>query len=201
MQNIAITLNKLCCFYDEHILFNNLSLSIQPGKCIVVHGANGSGKTTLLRSLAGFHDDFSGDILFNGVVKNNPIPDLCYIGHHDGLKENLSIAENIALFQLLLDAYTPTSDEILTQFELYPLKDQLVKHCSKGQKKRSALMRLCIGHCAVWLLDEPFVSLDHLGCLLLKRLMIEHLRQCGIIIMSSHQALTLNGIKLIRIQL
>ena len=201
MNTTVITIDNLACAYQEQVLFEKLNFKVLGGKCVLIQGANGSGKTTLLKSLAGYHEGYTGSIRFAPIMTPaTPYP-CCFLGHQDGLKENLSVAENIQLFMLLSENHTLSQEALLSQFNLLPIKDQLIKHCSKGQKKRTALVQLCINQAPIWLLDEPFVSLDDQGRRLIEGLIINHLAQQGIVIMSSHQSISLAEIKPIRIHL
>src|ERR1700743_1675158 len=52
LHNIAVVADKLSKKYERQI-FNDFSISVQPGERIAIIGENGAGKTTLLRSLLG----------------------------------------------------------------------------------------------------------------------------------------------------
>ena len=73
MDNM-IVINDLCFKYDDNIIFNNFSLSIEKGRFTTILGNNGSGKSTLVKILCGLLD-FSGSVSINGLElnKKNPI--------------------------------------------------------------------------------------------------------------------------------
>ena len=58
--------------FDRHTVLDNVSLSIDKGRCIGLVGANGSGKTMLMRCICGFvlpdnridHDIKNSDDMF-----------------------------------------------------------------------------------------------------------------------------------------
>lgn len=79
--------------------------------------------------------------------------------------------------------------------------DNLVQTLSAGQKRRLSLARLLITHNVLWILDEPFTSLDKQGVALIETLMIDHVQHGGMVILTSHQDLTLAHLDLRRIHL
>ncbi|MFP3802890.1 ATP-binding cassette domain-containing protein, partial [Paraburkholderia sp. SIMBA_027] len=52
LHNIAVVADRISKKYERQI-FNDFSISVQPGERIAIIGENGAGKTTLLRSLLG----------------------------------------------------------------------------------------------------------------------------------------------------
>src|SRR6202012_2595950 len=50
------------------IAVNEVSFEIAAGHCLAVVGESGSGKTTLARCIAGLHDNWTGEIAFQGTT-------------------------------------------------------------------------------------------------------------------------------------
>jgi len=76
-------------------VLSNISFSAQAGEIIGLIGKNGSGKSTLLRVMAGIYQSDSGSIAINGSI--------VYLnGFGFGLKERLTMRENIFLVSLLM---------------------------------------------------------------------------------------------------
>lgn len=48
-----IEIKNLVKKYDEHLIFNNINLSIDKNKITIILGKSGCGKTTLLRLISG----------------------------------------------------------------------------------------------------------------------------------------------------
>ena len=98
--------DRIECLRNEQQLFTELSFSAEPGQVLFVEGANGSGKTTLLRMLCGLRQPDEGDILW----RDQPIIDLgaeysanvIYIGHHAGVKRDLTVEENLQMASALI---------------------------------------------------------------------------------------------------
>ena len=69
------------------------------GQCLQVTGANGAGKTTLLRALCGLVPLEEGRICWRGqdIAADRAAyhSELGYLGHDNGLKGDLTAAENL----------------------------------------------------------------------------------------------------------
>ena len=85
---------------------NNLNLTVDDGKFVVITGPNGSGKSTLLYLLGGLDRDFTGDIRIlgrsiNGMddkqLSNLRSFTMSYVFQFYNLVANLTIEENILL--------------------------------------------------------------------------------------------------------
>jgi subfamily B ATP-binding cassette protein HlyB/CyaB len=52
---------------DRPLLYQDLSLAIEPGKAIAIMGASGTGKSTLAKLMLGFYQPTAGSIRISGV--------------------------------------------------------------------------------------------------------------------------------------
>jgi heme exporter protein A len=68
-----------------------------------------------------------------------------------------------------------------------------VRVLSQGQKRRTALGRLLLSTAKLWILDEPFVALDTAAQKVLTEVLNEHLNRQGMVLLTSHQAVSLAG--------
>ena len=128
-----------------------VSLSLEPGRALILRGPNGAGKTTLLRTIAGLQPPLSGQI--EGAEDQ-----VAYAGHADGLKAMLSVGENLTFWAQVFGQRD--IDAALSAYALHDLKDRLAGTLSAGQKRRLGLARLLVTGRPLWVLDEPTVSLD-----------------------------------------
>jgi heme exporter protein A len=194
---------NLSCSRDDRTLFSELNFSVNAGQVLLLEGKNGSGKTTLLRILCGFREADSGQILWhNQPIENTDYhADMAYIGHLDGIKKELTVLENLKMSLALATAGNYSITQALEKVHLAGYDDALVQTLSAGQKRRLSLARLLITKKPLWLLDEPFTSLDKGGILLISQLMVEHCQLGGLIILTSHHDLDLKAIEVQRINL
>ncbi|MDD5755502.1 MAG: cytochrome c biogenesis heme-transporting ATPase CcmA, partial [Methylococcales bacterium] len=153
---------QLCCIRDERVLFSELNFTLTSGQVLLIEGANGAGKTSLLRILTGFRKPDVGDLFWNNEAIDDTqefYQDTAYIGHNNGLKDTLTAEENLHYAQSLAIT-TLTIDDALEQVGLSGYQETLVRFMSAGQRRRLALARLLCTYKPLWILDEPFTSLD-----------------------------------------
>lgn len=202
-QSACLEVKKLACSRDDRLLFSNLNFSLSSGQLLLLEGRNGSGKTSLLRILCGFREADEGAIYWTGkpIAESDYFSDMAYVGHADGCKKELTVLENLT-FALALNAPGQYSiPEALAKVKLSGYDDNLVQTLSAGQKRRLSLARLLITSNLVWILDEPFTALDRYGIDLIESLMVDHLVQGGMVLMTSHQDLSLPHIDVQRLHL
>jgi heme exporter protein A len=85
---------NLCCSRGDRNLFSDLNFQLEPGTLLYVEGPNGSGKTTLLRAVCGLFMPTDGTLLWQGentqTLAEEYRKELIYLGHHNGIKLDLS---------------------------------------------------------------------------------------------------------------
>jgi heme exporter protein A len=145
----------------------------------------------LLKVIAGVLSPLEGQILYSGedvTLDRSPLQqNAIYLGHSVGVKSQLTVAENLRWYCPV----TPLNElcSVLTQLDLIDQADVLVKKLSAGQARRVALARLWLSKKIIWLLDEPFASLDARGVALLEKRIQQHVLSGGLVVLSTHQDL------------
>ena len=129
--------------------------------------------------------------------------ELSYVGHNHGVKDELTPLENLRIAQGLGKAkHSIGLEEALDQVGLYGFEDVLTRNMSAGQQRRLAIARLLVTDAKLWILDEPFTSLDRMGIQHMERLFEVHLERGGMAAMTTHHRVGFQeDIKLIRIDL
>lgn len=193
----SLTARDLSCERQDRWLFEGLSFQVMPGELLHVTGTNGSGKTTLLRILCGLIDVASGAITWGEkpISRQRDIyhPQLCYIGHHDAVKRDLTVRENLHMAASLTGSSNArhSIDHALQQMRLTPYAEHFCRTLSAGQKRRVALARCLLNDASIWVLDEPFTSLDRNGIETVLTMLRQHLSRKGMAIVTSHQPIDL----------
>ncbi len=189
--------SQLECVRGDRRLFAGVSFRLEGGELLNLQGKNGAGKTSLLRMLVGLAQPVAGEIAWRGVAIRKLAEDyraeLCYMGHHNAIKEELTPLENLLASARL--AGEPLSDEQALE-ALYAVglggrEDLQAKYLSQGQKRRVALARLIHERRALWVLDEPFVALDVAAVDMVAGLIGAHLQRGGLAVMTTHQAVNI----------
>jgi heme exporter protein A len=179
----------------DRILFSNLSFDLSRGRLLHITGPNGSGKTTLLRILCGLLTPLEGVVRWHGHdIRSSASThrrECTYIGHRDGLKAELTALENLQVNAHMSGCHDQkVIDDSLRLLGLWEYQDLLVGHLSAGQRRRLALGRLLVKRAILWILDEPFTAIDVDGRDIVEAQLISHVQENGIIVLTSHQALS-----------
>ena len=175
-------------------LFFGLSFELGAGQTLHVAGQNGSGKTTLLRILCGLRTPHEGMVWWRDrVIDRDPghfLAELAFLGHHDGIKLELTALENAtALCALRGGQFVMDPETALLEVGMAEMMDLPARALSAGQRRRVALASLLTRDTALWVLDEPFTALDSDGVALMGRIIEEHRKSGGCVVLTSHQEL------------
>jgi heme exporter protein A len=181
----------LACRRGGHGVFAGLDFHLESGQALVLRGANGSGKSTLLRLMAGLAVASAGTQAWSGTdIGDDPEAHGArtrLIGHLDGVKSALTLAENLK-FAAELHGGAPKSaiSTALERFSLQKMADLPARVLSAGQRHRLALARLLVVPAPLWLLDEPTNALDEASCTALADVIGAHRAQGGMVVIASH---------------
>jgi heme exporter protein A len=187
---------NLACRRGERLVFAGLGFAVAPGQVLLLRGANGSGKSSLLRLMAGLSRPERGELSWRGGnVADDPAAHrarLHFIGHLDGIKPALNVAETLIFWAGMRDK-TDRVATALEQFRLTRLAALPCRFLSAGERKRVALARLLATPAPLWLLDEPTTALDAAATGDLRRAIAAHQAGGGIAVIASHAALDLDA--------
>jgi len=174
-------------------VFQDVSLRLNAGRLLLILGANGSGKTTLLRCLAGVIRPIAGTL--------SSSERRAFLGHRTGLKSALSCRENLDFLRRFHGQMQCSADQALARVGLAGFGLRLASTLSAGQTRRLGLAGLLVSKRQIWLLDEPYASLDDAGGALVDQLIIEHLEGGGAVALSTHQRMPDIGAEPLRLRL
>jgi heme exporter protein A len=186
--------NDISCFRGNRNLFRHLSFRVEEGMALRIHGANGSGKTSLLRMIAGLSPVEQGRIAWFGQVLSEIRDDysrqLSFVGHANALKAYLSPCENLRAALAIQGVAVNDADlrAALDDEGLAQVADVPVQRLSAGQQRRVALARIAFSRARkLWILDEPFSSLDDAAAKRFSARLARHARQGGLVVYTTHQ--------------
>ncbi|MCB5183617.1 cytochrome c biogenesis heme-transporting ATPase CcmA [Methylobacillus gramineus] len=188
-----LTVNNLACVRGDRLLFKNMSFALSAGELLYVRGENGAGKSSLLRILSGMLIPEQGSVLWDGrdVINGNEQYrlDSLFISHLNGLKDDLTLVENLRFSSYLATQSSQASQisDALGAVKLEAYAHERVGSLSQGQRRRISLARLWLSRARLWLLDEPFSALDVASVDLLAKRLQQHLQDGGMAILTTHQ--------------
>ena len=168
-------------------LLSGVDFALNAGQILVLRGANGLGKTSLLRCIAGLQNPVDGQITAPETV--------AYSGHADGLKGQMTVLENLAFWSSIYQG--PSPEVALDAYELHALADRPAANLSAGQKRRLGLARMQVSGCALWVMDEPTVSLDADNVALFRAALDRHVQSGGAAVITTHIDLAIASAKLL----
>ncbi|MBW2122031.1 MAG: ATP-binding cassette domain-containing protein, partial [Deltaproteobacteria bacterium] len=146
---------------------NRVNLEVEEGEFVCFLGPSGCGKTTILRMITGFETPTSGEIVYQGKVINDLVPqrrDFGIVFQSYALFPNMTVSENVAfglkMRRMPRDRIKERVDEILDLIGLRDWRNNYPAQLSGGQQQRVALGRALAPNPSVLLLDEPLSALD-----------------------------------------
>ena len=168
LRNVTFGFNK-----SRPPLIKDFNLVIRPGQRVAVVGPSGSGKSTLARLVSGIYQPWSGEILFDGHLRDE-IPEEVLRRSISTVDQEVvlfsaSVRDNITLWNPAVpdEAIVAATrdacihDEILLRPLGYstPVEEGGVNF-SGGQRQRLEIARALVGHPTVLILDEATSALD-----------------------------------------
>ena len=189
---------------------NDVNLSLEEGKFIVILGPSGAGKSTLLNLLGGLDSPTSGTITVNGKDISELSGDelaeyrastVGFVFQFYNLIPTLTVRENVEL----VNAIAPNALSGEAMIEEVGLKDHLdnfPSELSGGEQQRVSIARALAKNPKIILCDEPTGALDsETGALVLK-LLLKMAKSYGktIIIVTHNQNIAKMADEVIRVK-
>ena len=143
----------------------DISLTVDAGRFVVIVGPSGCGKTSLLMMMAGLRHQTSGTILCDGRPITDPDPDRVGVVFQEAsLFPWLTALDNIE-FPLSIrrapkDERARRANAMLNMVGLQGFGSRYPHELSGGMKQRVSIARGLVQDPPVLLMDEPFAALD-----------------------------------------
>ncbi|MHB1970166.1 MAG: heme ABC exporter ATP-binding protein CcmA [Acidimicrobiales bacterium] len=175
-------------------LLAGVDLVVEAETLTVATGPNGAGKTSLLRLLGGLVGLSAGRARVCGVDlaggdRRALRRRVGWLGHEGSFYDELSVRENLVFAARALGRPTSSIDAALGRGGLASRSDTAARRLSAGQRRRLGLAWLLVRRAELWLLDEPYASLDDEGRDFLDALLADVVAAGATVLVSAHDPL------------
>jgi NitT/TauT family transport system ATP-binding protein len=150
--------------YSGKKILRGVNFSVEEGEIVALIGISGSGKTTLFKLIAGLLPPLSGTIHFRGIVSADCGIFTTYMRQEDLLLPWRTVMGNLLLFSELgkepIKKPAAEASALLKRLGLAGYENVYPNELSGGMRQRVSLARALLQNRPLFLLDEPFASLD-----------------------------------------
>jgi len=180
-----IEIISLCKSFENHLVLDNLNLTIETGETLVIIGRSGCGKSVLLKHIIGVMKPDSGQVLIDGedVIRMSE-KELSKLRLRFGmlfqgaaLFDSLSVGENIGFSLAERKQNEPKIKkrvkECLNMVGLKGIEELKPSELSGGMRKRVGLARAICTNPDILLYDEPTTGIDPIMADAINELIIE----------------------------
>lgn len=168
----AIEFKDVTMSYDDRMILDGVSFSVNPGETKIVMGGSGTGKSTILKLVLGLIRPDDGRILIDGEDvtdysedKMTAVRQKIGMVFQDGaLFDSLSVYENVG-FRLFEQGVPEAEieDNVRRMLRFVNLEDamhMMPAELSGGMRRRVGIARALVGSPKLVLFDEPTAGLD-----------------------------------------
>jgi phospholipid/cholesterol/gamma-HCH transport system ATP-binding protein len=172
--------------FNGNVILQDVTATMEAGKCNLIIGASGSGKTVFMKCLVGLFEPDSGDILYDGQPftsmtiseKKEIRKQIGMLFQGSALFDSLTVEKNV-MFPLNMFTKDSTAEklkrvnEVLERVNLVGANKKYPAELSGGMKKRVGIARAIVLNPKYLFCDEPNSGLDPQTSLVIDRLIQE----------------------------
>jgi NitT/TauT family transport system ATP-binding protein len=165
-----VLFDDVSCVFEHqsgHLVrgLDRVTFQVPEGEFVAIVGRSGHGKSTMLRVLAGLQPPTSGRVEVGGNLVEGPGLERSMVFQHDTVFPWMSVRGNVDFGPrsqgVGKEQRTAISDRWLKAVQLEDFAESWPRELSGGMRKRVALASVLATGSEVWLMDEPFGSLDY----------------------------------------
>lgn len=172
--------------FSGNVVLQDVTATMEAGKCNLIIGASGSGKTVFMKCLVGLFQPDGGEILYNnqnfsGMTigeKKEIRKEIGMLFQGSALFDSLTVEKNV-MFPLNMFTKDSTAEklrrvnEVLERVNLVGANKKYPAELSGGMKKRVGIARAIVLNPKYLFCDEPNSGLDPQTSLVIDRLIQE----------------------------
>lgn len=153
--------------YENQLVLDEISFSIEAGDYLCIVGENGAGKSTLVKTILGLEGLKSGEIVFDDELNKNEIG---YLPQQTQAQKDFpaSVYEVVLSGRLNSRGISPfyskkdklKAQEVIKSLNIEPICKKSFRELSGGQQQRVLLARALCATKKIIVLDEPITGLD-----------------------------------------
>ena len=182
--------SKLAKAYKGRKVVEDVTLEVSSGEIVGLLGPNGAGKTTTFYMVVGIVPRDAGAISIDDEdISLLPLHErarkgIGYLPQEASIFRRLTVWQNLmAVLEIRKDLNNDErrdrAEELMEEFHISHLRDNLGQSLSGGERRRVEIARALAANPKFILLDEPFAGVDPISVIDIKRI-IEHLRDSGL---------------------
>ena len=168
---ITLSAKSLSKTYNKRAVVNDVSIDVTQGEVVGLLGPNGAGKTTSFYMIVGLIPVDKGRIeLENENLTAMPMHQrakrgIGYLAQEPSVFRRMTVEDNLLAIletrrELGLPQREEICDDLLRQFGLSHLRENLAMSLSGGERRRLEIARSLTMEPTFILLDEPFAGID-----------------------------------------
>lgn len=170
---MSVVVKNLSFSYGSRQVLHDINFTVEDGEFLSILGCNGVGKSTLFRCVLGLLQNYSGEVLINGVdTRKLPPAKMARLAAY--IPQNCSPTFNYSVEDVVLMGTTsglhalrsPGKKELeqvewaLEKIGITHLRKRCFHHISGGERQLAVIARALVQNAKLLMLDEPTASLD-----------------------------------------
>ena len=159
-----VTVNHLTKKFDDLLVLDDISFTVDDGDLLCVVGPTGCGKTTFLNSLVNIYEITSGEILLDGKKVDTKTQNIAYIFQGNSTMPWLTVEDNVRfgldIKKLPEDVKKERVEKYLEIVGLTRYRKYYPKQLSASMLQRVSIARAFATEPELLLMDEPYGQLD-----------------------------------------
>ena len=170
MNPFILRFNDVTVRFDHRAALESITEQVRCNSLNAIVGPNGAGKTTLLRSILGWHPLSTGEIRIGDSHAHHALPRLAYLPQRAEIDWDFPVTvgavveqgryPHLGPFQSFDRGDREAVAKAIQEMGLESKVDRQIRFLSGGQQQRVFLARALAQGADIFLLDEPFSSLD-----------------------------------------